>query len=151
LVEVKKRSSKYIYGSVAYDIEPVIQPKRVKQPAKRTKPTKKFKLMGRIIIIFMLSFLLVYRFTLVMKLTYDIRATKAQITQLNNDNGNIRIDLAQLNNIKQIEKDAVDKCGMVIPTKDDIKYINVKPLTVAPQKYDENSYKMIQKLLGLIY
>lgn len=153
MVEANKKTSGYVYGSTAYEIAPDIKPRRVVKPVKRakTKATNKFKLMGRIIIVFVLSFLLVYRFTLVMKLTYDIRDTKAQITAVNNDNENIRIELATLNNIKVIEKTAVEKCGMVVPTAAEIKYVSVKPLTLSTEKYDQNTYQMIQKLLGLIY
>lgn len=149
----RKYQTKYMYGSVAYDLEPEVQSK-IKTKAKSGKKNKasyKLKLMGTILVVFLLSFLLVYRFTLVMKLTYDIRNLKTQITEVNNDNENIKIQLAQMNNIKLIEKIAIEKGGMVVPDATQIKYVSVKPLTVASEKYSQSAFQMIQRLLGLIY
>lgn len=146
-------SSKYIYGNVAYDLEPSVSPgieKNVKRNVRKNN-SHKFKLMGKIVIIFMLSFLLVYRFTLVMKLTYDIRDTKTLISQLIDNNENIKIDLAEVNNIKNIENVAVDKEGMIVPDSNHIMYVSVKPLTLSSEKYSQSAFQMVQRLLGLIY
>ena len=152
MVEANKKTGNYTYGSVAYDIEPEIRRKQQvhKQNSKKSNK-KKFILMGRIFVVFVLSFLLVYRFTLVMKLTYEIRNVKTQIAQINNNNENLRIDLAVFSNIKTIEKTAVDKCGMIVPPISDVKYVDVTPLTLSDEKYDKSTYQMIQKLLGLLY
>lgn len=147
----KKISTKYVYGNVAYDLEPEIEPKIEKKIKKKNKNSYKFKLIGKIIIISILSFLLVYRFTIVMKLTYDIRNIKTQISEINNNNENIKINLANMNNIWDIEKEAVGKLGMVIPNAAQIKYVSVKPLTLASEKYSQSAFQMIQRLLGLIY
>lgn len=151
----KKISSKYVYGSVAYDLEPVVQPQiEIQRKIKKNNKHKnaiKLSLMARIIIVSVLSFMLVYRFTMVMKLTYDIRDLKTQIVQINNDNENVKIDLAEKNNIMGIEKIAVEKCGMIIPEPSQIKYISVRPLTKSSDKYSASAFQMIQRLLGLIY
>jgi hypothetical protein len=155
LVEAKNKKipSSYVYGNVAFDleqdIEPIIEKKINRQP--KSENSHKFKLIGKIIVISILSFLLVYRFTIVMKDTYDIRSLQTQINATNGENENIRIDLANLNNIKTIESIAVGKRGMVIPDSSQIKYLSVKPLTLSSDKLSPSAFQMIQRLLGLIY
>lgn len=153
MVEANKKEVKYIYGNVAYDIEPAPKKRSTTKvvPKKKTAPTIRLKLMARILMIFMLSFLLVFRFALVMQLTEDIRTAKAQISTLSNSNDDIRIQLAQANNLRKIDTVAVKSCGMVAPTQSDIVYVSVKPLTAATERYSQNTYQMIQKVLGLIY
>lgn len=149
----KKASTKYIYGNVAYDLEPEISRNVEKKVVKsiKNKNSHKFKLMGKIVVIFVLSFILVCRFTMVMNLTYNIRNIKTQIGQINNENENIKISIAQINNIKSIEKIAVGKDGMVVPDRSHIMYVSVKPLTLSSEKYSQSSLRMVQRLLGLIY
>lgn len=145
-------STKYIYGSVAYDLEPAIIPEIEEKVVKVRKSQAgiKLKLMGRVIVFFVLTFLLVYRFTMVMKITYDIRSSKTQIGLLNNVNENIKIELAKMNNIKYIEKVAVSR-GMIVPNPNQIRYVCVNPLTLSSGKYSQSAFQMIQRLLGLIY
>lgn len=149
----KKVSTKYIYGNVAYDLEPEISPVIKKKAVKKRKTNNshKFKLMGKIVVVFVLSFLLVYRFTMVMNLTYNIRNIKTEMSQINNENENLKINIAGINNIKNIEKIAVEKDGMVVPDRSHIRYVSVKPLTLSSEKYSQSSLRMVQRLLGLIY
>lgn len=155
MVEVKNKKNRtnYVYGNVAYDLEPQQQPKIEKKVKKQKKnnASRKLKLIGKLIVISVLSFLLVYRFTMVMKLTYDIRNLKTQITELKGTNENIKMEIAETNNIKVIEKLAVEKDGMIVPDSSQIKYVDVKPLTIASEKYSPSAFQMIQRLLGLIY
>jgi hypothetical protein len=155
LVEAKnkKPQTKYIHGSVAYELEPEINPKIVKKvkKARKNKNLHKYNTVGKLLIIFVLAFLLVYRFTMIMSRTYEIRDTKTQISQLNGDNENIRIGLAEKNNIKSVEEIATQKRGMIVPDSKNIMYISVKPLTLSSGKYNQSAFQAVQRLLGLIY
>ena len=151
--KIKKPQTKYVHGSVAYHLEPEISPKIVKKirKVKKNKNLNKYKTVGKIVTIFVIALLLVCRFTMIMSTTYEIRNTKTQISQLNGDNENIRIVLAQNNNIKNIEKIATEERGMIVPDSKNIMYISVKPLTLSSGKYTQSAFQMVQRLMGLIY
>jgi hypothetical protein len=151
--KIKNPQVKYIHGSVAYDLAPEINPNITKKHkiVKKNNNLYKYKTIGKIIVIFILSFLLVYRFTMIMNKTYEIRNTQTQINTFNESNENIKISLAQMDNIKNIEKIAIEKRGMIVPDNKNIMYISVKPLTASSEKYTQNAFHMVQRLLGLIY
>jgi cell division protein FtsL len=153
-VKTKYNNSKYVYGNVAYDLEQEIAPKIKKNTSNNKKTTKKFsklKMVSKIIVVFALSFVLVYRFAIILELTYDIRNVKTEIASVIDANENIKIDLAEKNNLKDIEKVAVGNRGMIIPEQNQIQYVCVKPLTPTTDKYSPSAFQMMQRLLGLIY
>lgn len=153
-VKTNYKPSKYVYGNVAYDIETEISPKIKKNTSNKKKTTKKYsklKMVSKIIVVFALSFLLVYRFAIILELTYDIRNVKTEIASVIDANENIKIDLAEKNNLRDIEKVAVEKRGMIVPVQNQIQYVCVKPLTPTMDKYSPSAFQMMQRLLGLIY
>jgi cell division protein FtsL len=153
----KKYSRNYMYGSTAYDLQPEInkekKQKNVKKPRKNSKA--KFKLMGSVIAISFLSLFILTRFASIVKLTYDVRSIKSEIRKVQEENDNIKVEMAKLNNIKSIEKMAVGKLGMVVPDKKQVVYIDVKPLTSLKEnkelKTASEAGKVVQKIFGLIH
>jgi cell division protein FtsL len=153
-VKTKYNSSKYVYGNVAYDIEEEIAPRIKKNTSNKKKTSREFsklQMVGKIIVVFALSFLLVYRFAIILELTYDIRNIKTEIASVIDTNENIKIDLAGKNNLRDIEKIAVGKRGMIVPEQNQIQYVCVKPLTPTMDKYSPSAFQMMQRLLVLIY
>ncbi len=153
----KKHSENYMYGSVAYDIQPEI--KNEKKPIKRRKQKNrvkiKLKMVESIFIIALISILTLSRFASIIKLTYDIRTVKSEIKKVQEANENTRVQMAKMSNIKSIEETAVSKLGMVIPNKNQVVYIDVKPLTSLNDQSKEGTKtaanEFIQKIIGLIH
>jgi cell division protein FtsL len=153
----KKHSNDYVYGSVAYDIQPEI--KNEKKPIKRRKTKNrvkiKLKMVGSIFIIALISLLTLSRFASTIKLTYDIRTVKSEIKKVQEANENTRVQMAKISNIKNIEETAVSKLGMIIPDKNKVVYIDVKPLTSLKDQSKEGTKtaanEFVQKIIGFIH
>lgn len=155
MVKSEKQRKRYTYGNVAYDIEPEIKEKSQKIHKKKRNNKKnlkvKLKLMSTIITIFLISFLLVCRFTTIISMSNEVRQIRAQVEDMQKENDNIKVEIATLNNIKNIEDIAVSKEGMIAPNPDEIYYVKVKPLTLPVEKQKASAFHTIQKFLGLIY
>lgn len=163
-MEKNKRHSKntrntrnYVYGNVAYDIQPEV--KYEKKPVKRKKTNNKVKIklrvIGSVIAVALISLLSLTRFASIIRLTYDIREVKSEIKKVQEANENTKVQMAKMSNIKSIEETAVNKLGMVIPDKSQIVYMDVKPLTALTEESEEGkktaANDFIQKIFGLIH
>lgn len=153
----KKYPKNYVYGNVAYNLEPEINPRRKQIKRKKTnnKVKIKRKMVVSIVLIACISLLALSRFASVIKLTYDIRGIKSEIKTLQEANENIRVQIAKKSNIKSIEETAVNELGMVIPDKSQIVYIDVKPLTSLAGRSNEGektaANQFVQKIIGLLH
>lgn len=153
----KKYSKNYVYGSVAYDIQPEIkhEKKQIKRRKTKSKVKVKLKVVGSIMAIAIISLLTLTRFASIIRLTYDIRTVKSDIKKVQEANENTRVQIAKVSNIKSIEETAVNKLGMIIPDKNQIVYMDVKPLTSLTEQSKEGpktaANEMIQKIFGLIH
>lgn len=149
----KKYNTGIINGNVAYEIQPDIKKKVNRKPAKKTRKNTavKFKIMGTVIAIALFSFLTLCRYATIINMSKDLRASKAEIKKIQMDNENITVKLANSNNMKKIEKEAVNKYGMIVPQRDNIVYMDVKELTASDEKPKQTAFQMIQRMLGLIY
>jgi cell division protein FtsL len=152
----KKYSKNYVYGSTAYDLQPETNDEKrqkvVKKPKKNQK--SKFKLMGNVIAISIISLFILTRFASIVKLTYDVRAVKSEIRKVQEENENIKVEIAKSDNIRSLEQAAVGKLGMIIPDKKQIVYIDVKPLTSLKEntgKKTASAGEVVQKIFGLIH
>lgn len=153
----KKYTKNYVYGSVAYDIQPEIkhEKKQIKRRKTKSKVKVKLKVVGSIMAIAIISLLTLTRFASIIRLTYDIRTVKSDIKKVQEANENTRVQIAKVSNIKSIEETAVNKLGMIIPDKTQIVYMDVKPLTSLMEQSKEGpktaANEMIQKIFGLIH
>jgi hypothetical protein len=63
--------------------------------------------------------------------------------------------MAKMSNIKSIEETAISKLGMIIPDKNQVVYIDVKPLTSSTEQSKEGTKTaaigFIQKIFALIH
>lgn len=161
-MEKNKRNSKnprnksnYVYGNVAYDIQPEI--KHEKKPVKRKKANNKVKLklkvVGSIMVVAFISLLTLTRFASMIRLTYDIREVKSDIKKVQEENENTKVQIARMSSIKGIEETAVNKLGMVIPDKGQIVYMEVEPLTALTEEHEEGRRTalndFVQRIFGL--
>lgn len=155
MVKNKKYSSNtYTYGNVAYDYEPEIK-KKVKSPKvprTKKKANSKLKLIKMIVIVFVMAFMVTVRFTAIMNINSDIRQLKTDIKTVQQDNENIKVEIAKLNNIRNLEKLAVEKEGMRVPSANEVFYVDVKPLTLSTDtKKTETTLSLIKQLFGALY
>jgi cell division protein FtsL len=155
MVKSKNQGQSYTYGNIAYDIKPekkkIKKKKRSVKKQSNVKVKDKLKLISYIGVVFLLAFLTIARFTVILKMSADIRDVKSQIKRVQKDNENIRVELARIDNIKSIEEIAVSQYGMVVPKREQIVYVDVKPINRAVEKPKQTAFQMIQRLLGLIY
>lgn len=146
----------YSYGNVAYDFEMDIikeEKKRKNPKVNNKKKTKaKLKIMGYVTVLFLLSFLSLCRFAAIIKITNNIHSIKKDIKQAQKQSEDLKVKMAKYNNIKNIEESAIAKYGMVVPDKQNIKYVDVKPLTAsASMQQKDDKITFVKRLLGLIY
>lgn len=157
MVKNDKYQKHYTYGNVAYELQPQIEheEKIKKQPKKDTKAELKvkFKLMGLVAVLTVFSFLLLCRFAQINTLTAKIRTVKNDIKVAQKENENLEVQIARIDNIKDIESKAVGKYGMIIPDRSAIVYVDVKQLALNEDQNDKKAtaYETVQRLLGLIY
>ena len=147
-----KKYNNYTYGNLAYEMPAEKKENQKITTVKKTKSNVKLKLRAitYVLAVFSLSFLVLCRFAYIYKISNDIRAVKQELKVAENNNENIRVEIAKLNNIKGIE-DVALKAGMVIPDKADIHYISAKPLTAEPSESEHHTASLMQRLFGIIF
>ena len=156
----KPRTSRYVYGNTAYDLE--VQRKTVKEEKvsqvpkpKKRKSKKKYKIKLKIIssvaMIFIMAFIVVGRYTTILTLSNEVRSEKQEIQNIQKENANIKVELAKLNNLEEIKNIATSKYGMIKPTKDVTYYLSVKPLGEETKDNKKSALTKMQRILGLIY
>lgn len=157
----KASGNDYIYGSTAYDYEkpkksikdkkPIEKPKVKKKKSNKNKA--KLKLMLSVSVVFLMAFITVGRYTAILTLSSDIRDQKQEVQNIQKDNQNVKVELAKLNNTKDIEQEAINKHKMTYPTKENTIFISVAPLkSESPKdKQTESALTTMQRILGLIY
>ena len=86
---------------------------------------KKIIVMRNIMIAFIVGITLVGRYCIIYNLQSELNTTKQNITALNKENENLKVDLVKYNNIQYIEDVAVNKLGMVTPDRNHAIYANI--------------------------
>ena len=147
-----KKYNNYTYGNLAYEIPAEEKENQKVSSAKNKKTSVKLKLRAitYVLAIFSLSFLVLCRFAYIYKVNNDLRAVNQELKVAENNNENVSLEIAKLNNIKNIEDTAL-KAGMVIPDKVNIHYISAKPLTAEPVEPEQKTASLVQRLFGIIY
>lgn len=144
----------YMKGSVAYKLEEKkdLETKQEKSKKIKKKPYNFAKFVVMVIFVSLISFALLVRFFSILKLNAEIRSIKKEIKLMQDENDNLRVEIAKLNNIKDIDRIAVQKYGMIIPHPSDVHYLEVTPLNIADneEKKQNNNLAFIYRLLGLI-
>jgi cell division protein FtsL len=157
MVKNDKYQKHYTYGNVAYEIQPQINhEEKVKKKIKKNTKAEiniKLKMMGLIGMLTVCSFLLLCRFAQINTLTGNLRSLKSDIKSVQKENENLEVQIARVNNIKDIESKAVSTYGMVVPDKSAVVYIDIKQFASNEEKNVKkaSAFESVQRLLGLIY
>lgn len=134
-------AANYSYGSVAYKVQPEIEENQ-KKSIKNSNRKNYLKVRANIIlligVIFACSIMILYRYSYIIQANGNLGSTKSKIQDLQNENKNLIVEIAKTENIKDIEKYAVAKQGMVAPLSKEIVYMDVKPLSKIEEANDAN-------------
>lgn len=154
MVMASKKNRYTTQGNVAYKVE-IAEKKKVKKVEKPKKNTNqnikaKLKVLRFIAFMFGLTIFTLSRFVLIYNMNTELRDLKRQVKQVQKENENLQVSLAVRNNIKKIEKDAVNKYNMVNPKAEDVKFVDVKLLSSVEEK-KVTAYKLFQKFVGFIH
>ena len=146
----------YVQGTVAYKIPnkvESIEQKSLKQNKLRKPKQKQKKFLSMVLLVTLLSVFTLIRYANILKLNAEIRSVKKEIKLLQDENENINVQIARLNRIKDVDKIAIEKYGMIVPHPSDVKYVDVKPLALETNEKNEGNVGLgyLFKLLGLIY
>lgn len=148
--------SNYTYGSVAYDFEPtVVEKKKINKGKSKKVNSKKAKNRLRLIsfigLMSVLSLFVLSRYSHIVKMTYDVRSIKKEIVKMQKQNDNVAVEIAKHNNIRNIETAALNQYGMIVPPKDMVIYVDIKPLTPLEEENKSENNSFIHRILGFIY
>lgn len=142
----------YAYGSVAYDFEPVVEKKKKINKGKKVNykaNQKRLKLILFIGLVSVLSFFVLCRYSHIIKMTYDVRSIKKDIVKMQKMNEDITVEIAKHNNIRNIETAALNN-GMIVPPKEKVIYVDIKPLTPLGEEKKRENNSFVHKILGFI-
>lgn len=97
--------------------------KEIKQKQNNNK-VNKFGILRNIVIAFAIGLILIGRYSNIYNMQKQLNTTKSNITELNKQNDNLKVELVKYNNLQYIEEVAVNKLKMVPPIKDNAVYCN---------------------------
>lgn len=153
----------YVKGSTA--LAPEIQPnekkkkdnKREKQllvKEKNKSAKNKLKIIRNISLTFLIGVTLIGRYSKIYNLQKQLNTINGDITMLNKDNENLKVELVKFSNIQYVEDIATKKLGMVRPTKDSIIYCDMNKEIFKYEsndktvnKVEDNTFKKVFKEL----
>ena len=86
----------------------------------------KIKLFTFAIVSLLFSLTILFRYTQITQLESDIRKLDQSIVRLNKEKQELEINLEKIYEVKWIEKEAIEKLGMVYPSNKQIIYLSVE-------------------------
>jgi len=125
------------------------QVKKVKKVKQNRNIKAKLKFIKLVAILFFASIFTLSRFALIMKMNANVRELKKQVSTVKKENENLIVDLAKINNIKNIETMAVTKYNMVNPKTEEVNFVDVKQMAFT-EKNNKTTFKLFQRIVGLI-
>lgn len=114
---------------------------------------KKIKILRNIIFSFAIGILVIYRYSVIYNIEKDIVDVKTQISAVNAENENLKIDLLKYNNIKELESKAVNELNMVPKSLSSVIYIDLEKNNFENTS-DSNNLKsngIINKIKKILY
>jgi cell division protein FtsL len=112
-----------------------------KNKSNKKNINKKIIVMRNIMIAFIVGITLVGRYCIIYNLQSELNTTKQNISALNKENENLKVELVKYNNIQYIEDVAVNKLGMVTPDRNDAIYADVSKETIITAESESNEGK----------
>ncbi|GFR34996.1 septum formation initiator family protein [Thermobrachium celere] len=154
MVMTRKKGNYVTSGNVAYKVQ--VNEKREVKKVQKTKQKQnrnikaKVKVLQFIGMLFLFSVLTLSRFVVIYNMNSQLRDLKKQIVQIQKENENLQVELAKINNIKNIENVAVTKYNMINPKAEEVRFVDVKMLASTEEK-KVTAYEIFQKIVGFIY
>jgi cell division protein FtsL len=125
--------------------------KQRKQKNRRIK--SKVKVMRNIVFTFITGITLVARYCIIYDMQRELNSVKSNISVVNKENENLRVELVKYNNLQLIEETATNKLKMVKPDKGGATYTNLsKEVIQSSEKKKEievqqNIWNRLKKVL----
>lgn len=132
------------------------QEERLKREKLRQRRIKnKAKTLRNIILVFVIGLLLVGRYCIIYNMQTQSNSIDRDMSKLNSENEQLKVNLVQYNNIQYIESTAINKLHMVFPNKTSVVYTNLdkKNIETTPQKESEETkgQSIWNKLVKILY
>lgn len=113
---------------------------------------KKAVVLRSILVLFVIGLSLIYRYSMIYNMEKEILDVKKQISTLNAESENVRIDLLKYNNINVLEEEAFRNLDMIPKSRVNAIYIdldknNFKNNTQEGEKESDNLFSKIKKIL----
>ncbi|AZV55994.1 hypothetical protein DMR38_04915 [Clostridium sp. AWRP] len=109
---------------------------KTKAPNRALKVKKKLRVIRNICVIFIVGVILVYRYCAIYNSQTELNSIENDISEINKQNENLRVELVKYNNLGYIEDNAINKLQMKVPDKGNAVYINLDKKII---KVEENS------------
>ncbi len=119
-----------------------VEKKHISSNNKNKKNKNKFVIIRNIFLAFTIGLILVGRYCAIYNMQKQLNTTKSNITEMNKQNDNLKVELVKYNNLQYIEEVATTKLGMVAPNRNDAVYCNIsrdKVITTANTQNSENT------------
>jgi len=119
-----------------------------KNKSARKAMNKKVVIMRNIMIVFIVGITIIGRYCMIYSLQDQLNTTQHNISALNKENENLKVELVKYNNIQYIEDVAVNKLGMVTPDRNDAIYADISKNTIIASETESKESKNAVSVLA---
>lgn len=96
-----------------------------KNKNRELKIKRKLKVIRNICIVFIVGVILIYRYCVIYNAQTELNSIENDISQINKQNENLRVELVRYNNLEYIENNAINKLQMKVPDKGSAVYTSL--------------------------
>lgn len=128
--------------------------RKLKQNKQRNRRLKsKVKVMRNIILTFITGLTLVGRYCIIYDMQRELNSVQSNISVINKDNENLKVELVKYNNLQLIEDTAINKLKMVKPDKSGAVYTNLSKEVIQSREkkkeieVQQNIWNRLEKIL----
>lgn len=86
---------------------------------------KKMYVIKSVAVCFIMGIAILWRFSTIYSMQSNLNSMRAEISTLNNENGNLKAQLLNNSSLEYIEGNAVNRLHMVSPSKTSVVYVNL--------------------------
>ncbi|MFL0195515.1 hypothetical protein ACJDU8_08040 [Clostridium sp. WILCCON 0269] len=105
-----------------------------KDKKRNIKVKKKLQVIRNIGLAFTVGLILVYRYSIIYDMQTELNSVEVNISEVNRQNENLKVDLVKYNNLQYIENSAINKLHMVVPNQANAAYVNLDKQTIKTQE-----------------
>lgn len=115
----------------------------------------KFNVILNTSIIFIIGITLIYRYSVIYDMQKKINIINTEISTINKQNENLKIQLIKVSSIQEIEKVALEKLHMISPDKNHVIYSDLSKKNFIEEATKNNNLvekeSVVNKLLNLLF